>query len=238
MRHAPLISTIIPVYNCELYLAEALKSVLAQTYGPVEIIVVDDGSTDGSAKVAQDFSASVGYFRQPNSGAGAARNCGVALSKGEFLAFLDADDIWAVEKLSLQMAVFQDNPGVDFVFGHVKQFFSPELDEGTKSKLHCPDGELPGYYPGSMLVKRESFFRVGLFETDWGIGEFINWYIKSKEIGLVSLLIPEVVAKRRLHANNMSARKRDSQTDYVRILKASLDRRRASARTRQGPVSE
>ena len=231
MEHMPLISIIITVYNCELYLAEAVESVLAQTYRPIEIIVVDDGSTDGSAKVAQDFGPSVGYFHQSNSGAGAARNCGVALSKGDFLAFFDADDIWAVEKLSLQMAVFQDNPGVDFVFGHVRQFISPELAEDIKSRLHCPHREVPGYYASSMLVKRESFSRVGPFETEWRVGEFINWYIKAKEIGLISFLIPEVVTKRRLHANNMSTRERDSKIDYVRILKASLDRRRASGKT-------
>jgi len=231
MKQMPLVSVIIPVYNCELYLAEALESVLAQTYRPIEIIVVDDGSTDGSARVVRDFNSTVRYFRQANSGAGAARNCGVDLSKGDFLAFLDADDIWSPEKLSLQMAAFGDNPGADIVFSHVQQFISPELDEDTKSRLHCPDGEWPGYYPSSILVKRESFFRVGLFETNWGVGEFINWYIKAKEIGLVSVLIPQGVVKRRLHANNTTGRERESRTDYVKILKASLDRRRALGKT-------
>jgi glycosyltransferase involved in cell wall biosynthesis len=229
----PLVSVIIPVYNCELYLAEAIESVLNQKYRPIEIIVVDDGSTDDSAKVAKRFNSSARYFYQAHSGASAARNRGVGLSKGKYLAFLDADDIWIEDKLTLQMAVFKSNPGVDFVFGHVQQFISPELDKNHKNKIYCPAEKIPGFSAGAMLIKRESFVHVGAFERNWQIGEFINWYIRAKEKGLTSFMLPEVILKRRLHADNMSIRGRDSRTDYVRILKASLDRRRAANKERQ-----
>ena len=106
MQDKPLVSAIIPVYNCERYLAEAIESVLAQTYRPIGIIVVDDGSTDGSADVAKSFTdPQVRYFYQPNSGQGAARNQGTNLARGSFFTFLDADDLWTDNKLELQLAL-------------------------------------------------------------------------------------------------------------------------------------
>jgi glycosyltransferase involved in cell wall biosynthesis len=227
MKNRSLVSVIIPVYNEERYLAQAIESALAQTYRPVEIIIVDDGSTDDSAQVAKRFTSSVQYFHQPHSGLGAVRNYGADLAKGNYLAFLDADDIWMENKLTLQMAVLQSNPEADFVFGHVQQFISPELDENQRNKIYCPAEKMPGYIAGTMVIKRESFVRAGSFETNWQVGEFIDWYIKAKEKGLTSFMLPEVVLKRRLHADNMS-RGHDSRNDYVRILKASLDRRRGT----------
>jgi glycosyltransferase involved in cell wall biosynthesis len=231
MSSLSLISVIIPVYNGERYLVQTIESVLAQTYRPIELIIVDDGSTDNSAETAKRFAPSVQYFYQPNGGLGAARNCGIGLSKGDCLAFLDADDIWMENKLALQMAVLNNNPGVDFVFGHVQQFISPELDENQKNNIYCPAEKMPGYIAGTMVIKRESLNHVGAFETHWQIAEFIHWYIKAKEQGMRSFMLPEVVLKRRLHTDNMGIRNRDSRNDYVRILKASLDRRRTSGQT-------
>lgn len=215
------------MYNCERYLGEAIESVLAQTYQPLEVIVVDDGSTDGSASVAKSFDSSIHYCYQTNSGASAARNHGTDLAQGSFLAFLDADDVWVKDKLRLQMAAFEDNPELDIVFGQVKQFHSPELDESIKQKIHCPTELMSGYFPGAMLLKRDSFFRIGLFKTNWKIGEFVDWYSRAIEQGLRSCVLPKALLKRRLHETNMGINERQSRTDYARILKASLDRRRA-----------
>src|SRR5262245_16865951 len=124
------ISVIIPVYNGERYLAEALVSVLAQTHPPTEIIVVDDGSTDTTAQIAQRYAPRIHYHFRPRgavSGAAAARNHGAYLAQGDYLAFLDADDVWLPDKLRLQMAAFAHDPALDQVFGHVQQFISPEL---------------------------------------------------------------------------------------------------------------
>jgi len=234
-ENMPLISVIIPVYNCESYLAEAIASVLAQTYHPLEIIMIDDGSTDRSARVAERFSSSVQYFYQPNSGPGAARNRGVDLAKGDYCAFLDADDIWTEDKLSLQIDVIRDNPSLDCVFGHVQQFISPELDEREKIRIYCPEEKMAGYIAGAMLIKRESFVNAGGFETNWQIGEFIEWFIRAGEHGIKSFMLPEVVLKRRLHNKNMTIHARNSRADYCRILKASLDRRRAPGNTGKNP---
>ena len=103
----PLISCIIPVYNGQRFLAESLDSIFAQTYRPLEVIVCDDGSTDGTAHVAAEYPQPLVYIHQPNQGSPRARNCGIRAAKGDFLAFLDADDLWRSEKLTRQMARFQ-----------------------------------------------------------------------------------------------------------------------------------
>lgn len=226
MNNNSQVSVIIPVFNCEKYLAEAVESALAQTYRPLEVILVDDGSTDGSADIARHFATSVQYDFGNHEGPGATRNRGVNLARGSFLAFLDGDDLWVENKLACQMTVFNKNPELDMTFGYVRQFHSPELDESRKATIDG-DGEImTGPHAGTMLIKRESFFRAGHFDTNWRVGEFIDWYIKAIEAGLRSFTLPEVVMKRRLHGDNMVIRERKSQTDYVRILKASLDRRR------------
>jgi glycosyltransferase involved in cell wall biosynthesis len=222
-----LVSVIIPVYNCEKYLAEAITSVLTQTYQNLEIIVVDDGSTDGSAEVAKSFGSSVRYYFHTNRGLGATRNRGMELIKGDFFAFLDADDIWLENKLIHQLEFLQNNPEVNLVFGLTQQFISPELDEIIKSRIDCPPQPMSGYIPSALLGTKNAWMRAGKFDTNWKLGEFIDWYAKTMEIGLKSYMLPEIVFKRRLHTTNMGIRERQHRVDYIHILKASLDRRRS-----------
>lgn len=226
MENKQLVSVIIPVYNSEKYLAEAIESVLAQTYCPTEVIVVDDGSTDRTPEVAKQFSKKIRYYYQKNGGIGVARNTGVDVATGQFLAFLDSDDLWLKDKLMRQMAIFDVDPKLDMVFGHVEQFYSPELGENEKRHIRPSAEVMPGYLAGAMLIKREPFLRAGPFETIWRVGEFIDWYLKAVEQGLKSFMLSEIVLRRRLHITNTVIRERKSQTDYVRILKSSLDRRR------------
>lgn len=222
----PLVSVIIPAFNRERYLAQTIESVLVQAYRPIEIIVVDDGSADGTAEVTRSFSNAVRYFYQPNSGCGAARNTGVIKSLGNFLAFLDSDDLWTADKLFRQMEILRSDGDLDMAFGHMSHFFSPDLDQKVREKLVCPDEEMPGYIAGTMLIRREAFLRVGLFDPCYHVGEFIDWYAKAKDKRLKDILLPEVVLQRRIHSSNIVTLKRDNQTDYVRALKATLDRRR------------
>lgn len=224
LDQAPLVSVIIPVYNAELYVAEAIESVLAQNYNSIEVITVDDGSTDDSEAVIKQF-PSISYYFQSNAGISAARNLGIERAQGNFLAFLDADDIWVEDKLNLQLTAFEENPTLDIVFGHVKQFYSPEIAQVQKNRLPVKE-VMPGHIPSTMLIKRDSFFRVGLFETNWKMGEFASWYLRSLEQGLQNLLLPDVVAWRRIHKTNNGIKQHASINDYVHIIKASLDRRR------------
>lgn len=222
----PWVSVIIPVYNGERYLAEAIESILAQRYEPLEIIVVDDGSTDRSAEVVQQGGQAVRYIGQTQQGAAAARNHGVAHAQGEMLAFLDADDLWTPGRLQQQLEALEHDAALDIVFGHIQQFISPELPISVTQRLRCSPELMPGYSVSAMLIREHAFTQVGPFDTTWQVADFIDWFSRARERGIRSLMLPEIVARRRLHDSNMGIRLRAHRVDYVRVAKAALDRRR------------
>jgi glycosyltransferase involved in cell wall biosynthesis len=218
----------IGVYDGAPYLGEAIESVLGQDYEPVELIVVDDGSTDGSGDVARGFPG-VHVVRQENAGNGAARNRAVEEASGELYAFLDADDRFTPGKLRLQKAVLDADPELDMVFGHVREFLSPELDEATRAGLRPPAAEpMPWTAPNLMLIRRESFHRVGPFATDVRVGVTVDWFARASEAGLRYRILPEVVLERRVHTQNNGLRERDSRTQYLEVIRRAMERRRAA----------
>lgn len=223
----PAIAVIVPIYNREAYLAETLASILNQSLPPQEIIVIDDGSTDRGGEIAHSF-PSVRYHYQTNQGAASARNWGIQLATGDFFAFLDSDDRWTVDKLKQQWVALTENPSLDMVFGHVRQFYSPDLTGEAREKTKIPREVLPGYHVGTMMIRREAFLRVGWFETDLRQGEFISWYLRAIDLGLQSMMLPEVVMERRIHQTNLGRNPNRDRVAYVRIVKATLDRRRAA----------
>ena len=223
---APLISVVIPVFNGERYLAEAIASVLAQEYAPLEVVVVDDGSTDGSAAIAEQFAPRVQCYRQPHAGLAASLNFGVTQTQGERLAFIDADDLWLPGRLALHCAALEADPKLDMVFGHVEQFISPEL-ENLQPPPRVDFDPLKGIHVGAMLIGRAAWARVGGFDPAWRIAVTADWYVRALEAGLTHRVLPEVVMRRRVHANNMTRRDRQGYQEYLLILKRSLDRRRA-----------
>jgi glycosyltransferase involved in cell wall biosynthesis len=222
----PTISVMIGVFNAEPYLGEAISSVLAQDYEPLELIVVDDGSDDGSADVARSF-PEVRYVFQENAGNGAARNRAVEEASGELFAFLDADDRFTPGKLKLQKATLDADPGLDMVFGHVQEFLSPELDEATRQALRPPAPEpMPWTAPNLMLIRRESFERVGPFSSTLRVGVTVDWFARASEAGLRYMILPDVVLERRLHTQNNGLRERDSRSQYLQVIRAAMLRRR------------
>lgn len=229
MKESPLISVIIPVYNYDRYLGEAVESALSQTYQHLEVIVVDDGSTDRSAEVARSFAGrGLRYCHQVHAGIGPARNKGVELAQGDFIAFLDADDRWPLEKIERQLRAFETDPALEMVFGQALQLQNgPEWESGVNDKTLSAAGMVPGMVPGTMLIKRDAFSRVGKFQGDLKVGEFIDWYARAVELQIRSLVLPELLLWRRIHDSNQGVRERQSVTDYARVLKAKLDRRRA-----------
>lgn len=225
MSSNKLISVIIPVYNGANYLSASINSVLAQTYQNIELIVVDDGSSDESANIAKAYN-NILLLTQENSGIGAARNRGVEHAQGEYVAFLDHDDLWLPDKLMLQMQAFIDQPALDIVFGHVEQFISPEIADEIKAKIYCPVGAMPGYHSSAMLIKREAYNRVGTQLTTHKVGEFIDWYMRAQEQQLKMYMLPQVVFQRRLHGSNTMLKEIASRKDYLYIIKAGMDRRK------------
>src|SRR5713101_8372569 len=174
-RPAPLISVVIPCYNAEAYLAQAIESALRQEAGLLEVVVIDDGSTDGSAGVARHFGGAVRYEYQANAGISAARNRGVELSVGRYLAFLDADDVWPEGSLQSRVDILRVHPGTACVFGAVEEFVSPDLHEDSGSRIRLAHPAQPARLAGSMLIEREAFLRVGFFDPRLTVGETIDW---------------------------------------------------------------
>jgi len=225
----PLISAIIPCYNGERYLAAAIESVVQPTYRAVEVIVFDDGFTDRTEEVARRFEGAIRYDRQPHAGSGAARNRGVALASGDFLAFLDADDLWIEDKLARQMAPLQADPALEIICGHAEQFVSPELPDEVKARLRPEEHPMPSQLPGALLLRRTVFERVGGYSSRFVTATEMDWFMRATEQGVKTLMLPAVVLKRRVHTTNHGRIRRDARQDYVRVLKAALDRRRGAS---------
>lgn len=218
------VSVIIPVYNAERYLSAAIESVLTQTVLPLEIIVVDDGSTDESGAMARRFVPNVRVVTQANQGSAAARNCGVSLARGDYLAFLDADDLWVDNKLQHQLHALTTNPALAMVFGQVEQFYSPELSPQTTLPDLGQRHVLTGIHVGAMLIRRTAFTRIGLFDPQWQVAEFVEWYGRAQALGVKSLVLPDLVMRRRIHTTNLGIRAHHlARREYLRLAKRRVD---------------
>jgi len=222
----PMISVIIPAFNAAPYLEAALTSVLAQDYRPLEIIVVDDGSTDETAEIAIHTGGIVRCIRQENAGPPGARNSGVCAARGTFLTFLDADDVYERGCLTLQMSRLEANPDIDIAVGR-----------SVREQLSSGPGEPPVFVPfpsedrvttqlSVCLFKRRAFERVGLFDRDLRHCDDVDWFLRARELGIPMLLHRDVLVRQRLHFTNLT---RDSTAGrhYLAIaLMNSIRRRR------------
>ncbi len=222
MNAASTITAITPVYNGERYLAKAIRSVLDQTLPPDEIIVVADGSTDASAEVARAFGPPVRVLTQANLGPAAARNWGVAHATGDLLAFLDADDLWLPDKLARQVQVLHDAPACEAVLGGVENFISPELDDRQQQMLTRSAGQHGTHHIGALLIRTASFRRIGMFDDRWRHGEFIEWWARAGRLALCHTILPELVMRRRLHANNLTRSEQDGRREYLTMLREHM----------------
>ena len=223
----PLVSVIVPAYNGARYLREALASVHAQTYRSFEIIVVDDGSTDETAAIAQ-ADEQVRYFYQDNAGCGPARNAGVGHARGQFVSFLDHDDLWTRDKLTRQMAAWNALPPSDaptFIFAHAQQFFSPELSEESRARVRLSDAPQAATVASVMLTTLTDFHRVGPYVRE--MPDF-EWFLRARDGGARIHTLPDLVYHRRVHDANFGRTNQHRRNEYIHALKASLDRKRAA----------
>jgi glycosyltransferase involved in cell wall biosynthesis len=226
---ADKVSVIVPVYNGEKYLREALNSVLKQSVRPFEVLVIDDGSTDTTAEIAKQYGERLRYIKRSNGGAAAARNDGVKSATGNYIAFLDADDYWDKQKLALQLREIKKPGSANMIFALSAQFYSPETGEDFRQRYQCPSQLVKGVHPGTLMMKREDFLKVGLFSTEYKTGEFIEWYQRAQEAGMTSAFLPEILMYRRIHPLNHGIVQKQHNDDYARIVKEMLLRRRKKA---------
>jgi glycosyltransferase involved in cell wall biosynthesis len=221
---APTVSVVIPVYLSERYLAEALGSILGQTRPPDEVLVVDDGSPDASAAIAEGFPG-VEVLRRANGGVSAARNTGIAAATGDLLAMCDADDRWEPTKLARQLAVLAERPDVDVVFTAIEEFVEPGTD-AVATHVRPAFERSTGPLPSSMLARRWAVAAAGPFDESLRVGDWIEWYLRLADTGAVAHTIDEVLVHRRLHGRNNSLRRSTQGTEYLHAFRDHLARMR------------
>ncbi len=219
----PRVSVIVPVYEGEAYLAEAIESILAQTLPPAEVVIVDNGCTDASARIASGFGPPVRIVPRPHGTAPEARNTGLEHATGDVLAFLDADDLWEPERLERQLAVLHGPGRPDLVFGHVLEFHSPELTERERNGLAPARGVVAGRVIITLLVERATFDRVGPFDANLPAADFLDWLSRARALGLTEAMLSDVVARRRIHLGNTQWTTRSA--DLTRALRETIRRR-------------
>lgn len=221
----PHVDVIIPCFNTARYIGEAIDSALGQSVSPARIIVVDDGSTDSSSGVIRAYGHPVEYYRQENAGISSARNAASARATGDYLAFLDADDLWTERSVSTRLAYLESHPEVDGVFAALSQFLSPELEETLAGRIRFDPAPAVARFAGTLLLRRPAFERAGPFDESLRVGEMIEWLSRADAAGLRIATIPELVLKRRIHDSNTAFRTAPSQGDYLRAIKGALDRK-------------
>jgi hypothetical protein len=224
---SPLVSVIIPVHNGERFVADAVGSVLAQTWPSIEIIIIDDGSTDGTEVAVRRLPCDVHYFKQENLGPAAARNRGIRDASGDFVAFLDVDDLWPEHMIALLMDELIRQPELDVVRGY-SQVMEYDPVTGIYEYRGNPKESFP-YSIASGVYRKRVFDRVGLFDKTLLYGEDTDWYNRAHELHVPMHRVEAITLHVRRHGKNMTHAKTLVELNMLRVLKKSLDRQRAGA---------
>lgn len=217
-EYRPRVSAVIPAYNYGEFLPETLQSILGQSYQSLEVIVVDDGSTDNTREVVAHFASDqIRYLHQENRGQAAARNRGIREAHGELIAFSDADDVWLPEKLERQVEVFRRNPSADIVYCDIYKFSGarpfPKTLWEEKGITPCRGGRecLPqlfqrNFIPGAMTVVRKSAFeRFGYYDETLRVCEEYSLWVNMLLAGARIDYVTKPLAKYRQHPKQLTA---------------------------------
>ncbi len=217
----PGYSVIIPAFNAARTLAEAVQSACSQSPAPEEVIVVDDGSSDGTAGIATGFGGPVRLISQANAGPGAATMAGIAAARMPLLAFLDADDLWLKDKIARQLKHLRQTGADRLVFTRMRQFRHGMPDDGLGKVAD-------GLSRSTLLMHRSTLDRIGPIADPVGRrGEMIDWFGRAREAGFALDVLPQVLALRRILPGSLSWG-RDAQADsgYLRVAHAAMLRQR------------
>lgn len=223
MKSKPLLNVVIPIYNSGPYLREAIESILNQSYQPIEIIAIDDGSTDDSAEIVKSYKE-IRYFHQENLGPAVARNKGISIAQADYIGFHDADDICEKNRFECQMELLLNNSQLKLVYSRIQNF--AEKNANVPSFLQTPELMKPRMgFISSGVMHKTVFEQVGLFNPEIRIGEDVEWIIRANEKGICACTIPDVLIMRRLHENNISKDLSTGHRNLARILLAAIKRR-------------
>jgi glycosyltransferase involved in cell wall biosynthesis len=227
----PTVSVIVPAYNVEPYLREALESALAQTVPPHEIVVVDDGSIDGTGAVADAVAHEhplVRVAHQPNGGPAVARNMAIELSTGEYLAFFDADDVMLPDRIEQQVGYLLAHPEVGLVIGAVELMAEPGAAFSAAFLKHELGAQehADGINLMAMTARAHLFDVLGTFDPSYRLSEDYEWVIRAYTRDVAIALVPRVVMRRRLHHSNISRDIDDVRHQMFRVLRKRIREQR------------
>ncbi len=225
---APLISIVIPAYNAAAFLAECLESIFAQDHRPLEVIVIDDGSTDRSLAIAKAWLPAVRAVHQANAGPAAARNRGIEMADGEYLAFNDADDRWTPGRLARQLAILESRPDLDLVMGLVEMEYPVQAPQNA-ARFRSTGDQIALFSFGAGLFRRQLFERIGPLSEDLRNTEDADWFMRAREGGATWLLEDEPALIYRRHGANMTERLPLAKSEVFRVLARATARHRARA---------
>jgi glycosyltransferase involved in cell wall biosynthesis len=220
----PLVSVIMAAYNAAEHIGEALESVLAQTWRPLEVVVVDDGSEDDTATIVARY-PDVVYVRQDNQGPSAARNAAVEHSSGDFVANFDSDDLLPATRVSDQIGYLLAHPEVGAVFGRQEWLNAPEWM--ARDSVY---GDVDGIPLSSVMFRRNVFFELGGYDASFVHGEDMDLLVRMRERGIEYHVIPEIVLYRR-HQDSSLTGGRAPHEPLLRSLRAKLARQESSEET-------
>lgn len=221
----PLVSVIVPVYNGAKFVAEAVASLRQQNYSPLEIIVVDDGSTDNTAQIVATLGEDIRYVYQPNQGPSAAKNKGLSLAQGEIIGFLDYDDLWPPDKLQLQLPRLIHDPDLDIISGRIQYIQLPGAED-MRFQFEGPDNTITHICFGAALFKKRAFSTVGNFDESLRYNEDHDWFLRAREHNLKIRILQQITLRVRRHGQNMTHNQDTISISLLKVLKKSLDRRR------------
>ncbi len=224
----PLVSVIIPVYNGERFIRDAVDSILSQDYSALEIIAVNDGSTDKTRDVISDLSGDLSveirYFEQDNSGPAAARNRGIKEASGEYIAFLDVDDLWPEGNLRMLVEELSENRELDVVQGYAQlSHYNPET--GSYDYSGNPEESFANSIAAA-IYRKSVFTKVGLFDPTLMYGEDADWFQRAKELKVNIKKVHAITLIVRRHGKNMTYGKDMLELNMLRVFKKTLDRMR------------
>lgn len=224
------VSCVVPAYNGARYIAEAIESALAQDHFEVEIIVVDDGSTDSTADVVRGFGDRIRYVYQSNAGPASARNRGIKEATGALIALLDADDLWTPEKTSVQIERFRASPQLMLCTAQMQNFWSQEVEHEIASLQDAQLTQIQPNLGSSFMARRALFENVGLLDPSFKHRDIQELIVRATDCGLATEALPNVLVKRRIHDANLSRnRAAAGDQELLAIARSRMMRKRGTA---------